>query len=54
MADAMDANKKGLDGKCRILSIVADNFTSEELNKLKVNCLKNDYRENINMNLLFR
>ncbi|CAJ0645786.1 5929_t:CDS:2 [Entrophospora sp. SA101] len=41
MADAMDANKKGLDGKCRILSIVADNFTSEELNKLKINVASN-------------
>ena len=54
MTDAMDANKKGLDGKCRILSIVADNFTAEELNKLRVNCLKNDHRKNINMTLLFR
>ncbi|CAJ0862113.1 2688_t:CDS:2, partial [Entrophospora sp. SA101] len=33
ISDAIDANKKGLEGKCRILSIVADNFTLEELRK---------------------
>lgn len=35
--DSINANKKGVDGKRRILSIVADNFSHEELNALKVN-----------------
>lgn len=42
IVDAIDANKKGVDGKCRILSIVADNFTLGELKKLKVNYLRNN------------
>ncbi|CAJ0862124.1 17200_t:CDS:2 [Entrophospora sp. SA101] len=37
ISDAIDANKKGLEGKRRILSIVADNFTLEELRKSNVN-----------------
>lgn len=34
--DSINANKKGVDGKRRILSIVADNFSHEELNALEV------------------
>jgi hypothetical protein len=37
IVDSINANKKGVDGKRRVLSIVADNFSHEELNALKVN-----------------